>query len=81
MNAKLKKFKELNDVIKNRNSEYINITENLQTVRRPIIGGPVYYTKGIPEMLHILLEPSLPFIPHIQKTRLIFFRTIRYNMN
>ena len=47
MNAKLKKFKELNDVIKNRNSEYINITENLQTVRRPIIGGPVYYTKGI----------------------------------
>ena len=65
MNAKLKKIKELNDLIKNRSSEYIKITENLQPVRRAIIGGPVYYTKGISEMLHILLEPSLPFIPHI----------------
>ena len=30
MNPKLHKYKELNEIIKNQNYEYINITKNLQ---------------------------------------------------
>ena len=63
MNPKLHKSNELNEKIKN--SEYINITENLQIEGRPIAAGPVYYASS--EILHIILEPSLSFIPHILK--------------
>ena len=38
---KLHKSKELNEIIKNRNSEYVNITEKLQIQGRPIVAGPV----------------------------------------
>ena len=65
MNPKLHKSKELNKIFDNQNSEYINTTENLQTEGRSIVGGPVYYTSGISEMLQIILEPSLLFIPPI----------------
>ena len=67
MNFKLRKSKDFNEIIENQNSEYINITENLQIEGRPIVAGPVYYTSGISKMLHIILEPSLSFIPHILK--------------
>ena len=66
-NPKLHKSKELNKIIENQNSEYINITKNLQIGGRPIVAGPVHYTSGIFKMLHILLEPFLFFIPHILK--------------
>ena len=67
INPKLHKSKELNEIIENKNSEYINITKNLQIEGRPIVAGPVYYTSGISQMLHLILEPSLSFIPHILK--------------
>ena len=67
MNPKLYKSKELNEIIENKNSEYINITKNLQIEGRPIVAGPVYYTNGISQMLHLILGPSLSFIPHIVK--------------
>ena len=67
MNPKLHKSKELNEIIENQNSEYINITENLQIEGRPIAAGPVYYTSAVSQMLNLILEPSLSFIPHILK--------------
>ena len=63
----LHKSKELNEIIENKNLEYINITKNVQIEGRPIVAGPVYYTSGISQMLHLILEPSLSFIPHILK--------------
>ena len=67
MNLKLHKSKDLNEIIENQNSEYLNITNNLQIEGQPIVAGPVYYTNGISKMLNIILEPSLTFIPHILK--------------
>ena len=67
MNPKLPKSKELNEIIENQNSEYVNITENLKIEGQPIFSGPVYYTSGISKMLHLILDPSLSFIPHILK--------------
>ena len=67
MNPKLNKSKELNKIIENQNSEYIYVTENLQTEGRPVVAGPVYYTSGISKMLHLIFEPCLSFITHILK--------------
>ena len=47
MNPKLHKSKELNKIIENQNSEYINITKNLQIEGLPIVAGSVYYTSEI----------------------------------
>ena len=76
MNPKLQKSKELNKIIENQNSEYINITQNLQTEGGPIVAGPVYYTSGISQMLHLILEPSLSFIPHILKDSFDFLERL-----
>ena len=76
MNPKLYKSKELNEIIENKNSEYINITKNLQIEGRPIVAGPVYYTSGISQMLHLILEPSLSFIPHILKDSFDFLERL-----
>ena len=76
MNPKLHKSKELNEIIENQNSEYINITKNLQIEGRPIVAGPVYYTSGISQMLHLILEPSLSFIPHILKDSFDFLERL-----
>ena len=59
MNSKLHKSKELNKIMENKNSEYINITESLQINGQPIVAGPVFYTKVIPEMLHLIFERYL----------------------
>ena len=72
MNPKLHKSKELNKRTKNQNSEYINITKNLQIEGWPVVAGPVYYTSGISQMLHLNLEPSLSFIPHTLKDSFLF---------
>ena len=65
VNPKSNKSKELYEIIENKNSECISITQNLQIEGRPIVAGPVYYTSGISQMLHLFLEPSLSFIPPI----------------
>ena len=59
MNSKLHKSKELNKIMKNKNSEYINITESLKIKGQPIVAGPVFYTKVIPEMLYLIFERYL----------------------
>ena len=74
MDPKLHEFKELNEIIENQNSEYINITKNLQIEGRPIVAGPVYYTSEISQMLHLILEPSLSFMPHILKDSFNFLK-------
>ena len=74
MNPKLHKSKELNEIIENQNSEYVNITENLKFEGQPIFSGPVYYTSGISKMLHLILDPSLSFIPHILKDSFDFLK-------
>ena len=61
------KSNKVNEIIKNQTSEYINIIENLQIEDWPIVAEPVYYTSGISDMLHIILEPSSSFIAHILK--------------
>ena len=72
----LHKSKELNEIIENQNCECINITQNLQIKGRPIVTEPVYYTSGISKMLHIILEPSLSFIPHILKDSFDFLERL-----
>ena len=57
----------LHDIIKNQNSKNINITENLKIAGLPIVAGPFYCTSRICEIQHIILHPSLSFIPHILK--------------
>ena len=42
MNPKLHKSKELKKIIENSNSEYINITKNLQIEGRSLVAGSVY---------------------------------------
>ena len=79
MNHKLRKSKDLNEIIENGNFEYINITKNLQIEGQLIVAGPVYYTSGISEMLHLILEPSLSFITYILKDSRTLSRTLRYN--
>ena len=76
MNPKLHKSKELNEIIENQNSEYINVTENLQIEGRSIVAGPVYYTNGVSKLLHIILELSLFFIPHILKDSFHFLERL-----
>ena len=62
MNPKLHKSTELNEIIENQNSEYITIAKNLPIVGRPFVAGPVNYTSGISQMLHLILEPSLLYL-------------------
>ena len=84
MNPKLYKYKELNKIMKNHNYEYINITKNLQIEGWLIVAGPVYYTSGIFQMLHLILEPSLSHskrlfwfhIPHILKDSFDFLERL-----
>ena len=52
MNPKLHKSKELNEIIKYWNFEYIHITENLPIEGQPIVAESVYYTSGISEILN-----------------------------
>ena len=79
MNHKLHKSKDLNEIIENENSEYISITKNLQIEGQLIVAGPVYYTSGISQMLHLILELSLSFITYILKHSRTLSRTLRYN--
>ena len=76
MNPKLHKSKDLNEIIEKQNSEYVNITKMLQIEGRPIVAGPDCYTSGISKMLHLILEPSLSFIPHILKDTFDFLERL-----
>ena len=67
MLPKLHKSKRINEIIKEKQTEYIHINENILVEGRPIVAGPVYHTSGISEILHIIMEPSLTLISHIAK--------------
>ena len=45
----------------------MNIEENIIAEARPIVAGSVYYTSGISEIFHIIMEPSLAMILHIAR--------------
>ena len=84
MNPKWHKSKELNKLIKNQNSEYINITENIQIEGWPIVAGPVYYKSGISVILHNnSWSISFCYTPHFKRLFCIdhdgFYRTIDYS--
>ena len=55
------------EIIQKQQCEYINIVENIIVEARPIVAGPVYHTRGLSEILHIIMEPSLAMISPITK--------------
>ena len=67
MLPKLQKSKWINEIIQKQQCEYINIEDNIIGEARSIVAGPVYHTRGISEILHIIMEPSLAMISHIAK--------------
>ena len=67
MLSKLHKSKKINEIIEIKRTEYIQIDEDISVEGRPIIGGLVFHTSGISEILHCIMEPALSLIPHIVK--------------
>ena len=68
MLPKLHKSKKINEIIEIKRTEYIQIDEDILVEgRRPIIGGLVFHTSGISEILHYIMEPALSLIPRIVK--------------
>ena len=67
MLPKLHKSKELNDIIKTKNSEYINVDKILTIEGRPIVAGPCYHTSVVLQILNVIMELTLSFIKHILK--------------
>ena len=72
MLTKLHKSKRINDIIQKEQCEYINFEENIIVEVRPIVARPVYHTSSIPEILHIIMEPSLAMISPVAKDSLDF---------
>ena len=67
MLPKLHKSKRINEIIQKQQCEFMNIEENIIAEARPIVAGSVYYTSGISEIFHIIMEPSLAMILHIAR--------------
>ena len=62
---KLHKSEYINELLKN-GCEYIHLADFDGTIEgRPIVGGPVFYTSGISNMIDVILRPILEHIPHI----------------
>ena len=62
---KLHKSVEINELLKDGH-EYVHATNFGGTIEgRPIVGGPIYYTSGISEMIDLILKPMIAHIPHI----------------
>ena len=66
MLPKIQKSEESNIELKNRNEEYIEIT-NIKVVGRPVVAGPIYCTHKLSTLLHIILSPALELITHFIK--------------
>ena len=67
MLPKLHKNAELNNILKNSDSEYLQIKLTSPIEGRPIMSGPVYYTSGISKILHFIKQPCLEKVKHILK--------------
>ena len=63
LNPKFHKSRELNEKLKIKITNILILTKICKSWH--IVARPVYYTSEISDMLHIILEPSLSFIPHI----------------
>ena len=48
----------------------------MQIEGRPTVAGTVYYTSGISQMLHLILEPCHSVIPHILKNYFDFLERL-----
>ena len=66
MLPKIHKSKEINELIKKSNQEYLQVTD-VTVEGRPLVAGPVYYTHPLSTLLHIILNPALKHINHIIK--------------
>ena len=76
MLPKLHKFKELNNTVMAKNSEYINVDKIWTIEGRPIVAGPCYHTSVVSQILHVIMEPTLSFIKHILKDSFDFIDRI-----
>ena len=81
MLPKLHKNEELNEILKNSSSEYLEIKLSTGIEGRPINSGPVYHTSGISKMLHQILLPCLAKIDHILKYSFDFISIIDGSCN
>ena len=62
---KLHKSATVNQLLK-CGSEYVHAPDLGELIEaRPIVGGPVFYTSGISEMIDKILKPIVAYIPHI----------------
>ena len=75
MLPKLRKSKELNDIIMATNSEYINVDKILTITGRSIV-GPSCHTGVVSQILHVILVQTLSFIKHILKNYFDFIDRI-----
>ena len=74
---KLHKSDLINSVMETANSSYIHLKDfNGIIDGRPIVGGPSYHTSGLSEMVDILLEPVIHFIPHLLKDSFDFLNRV-----
>ena len=64
---KLHKHRELNEILKTTNEEYVQLQLQTSVEGRPIISGPQYHTSGISKMLHFIMQPVLEKVRHILK--------------
>ena len=76
MLPKLRKSKRHNEIIQKQQCAYINTKGNITVEACPIVTGPVHLTRGISEMLHIIMKPSLAMISHIAKDYFDFKNTL-----
>ena len=64
---KLHKSTRINGLPDN-SSEYSYLPDYDEIIEgRPIVGGPCYYPSGLSEMVDIILQPILTYIPYILK--------------
>ena len=66
MLPKLHKSRRVDEIIQEKQTEYIHIkNEMIHLDGRPINSGPCYFTRGLSLIVHAILLPILDFIPHI----------------
>lgn len=65
---KLHKSQYINDMLQTSNSPYFHLENFTEAIEgRPIVGGPVYHTSGLSEMIDIILDPVTKYVPYLLK--------------
>ena len=60
---KLHKSEDINSILSQSVEEYVQIPN----YQGNIVGGPIYHTSGLSEIIDIILKPFMSYIPHIVK--------------